>query len=137
LLATENGPNLAELRRVARRQVAIALERLDGVAEARVTGGREEEVRVEVDRYKMEAYGITLPELEGRLRAANVDINAGTLEEGSRVFLVRGLSRFKRPQDVAEVVVRYDRDSSGRLVPVRVRQIADVRMADREGRSPT
>ena len=41
LVALPDGPGLAELRRIAERQVAIALERLDGVAEARVTGGRE------------------------------------------------------------------------------------------------
>ena len=56
LVATENGPDLAELRQVARRQVATALERLEGVAEVRVTGGRERELRVLVDRYKLEAH---------------------------------------------------------------------------------
>ena len=36
LLAEEDGPDLAELRQVARRQIAIALERLEGVAVRRV-----------------------------------------------------------------------------------------------------
>jgi len=132
LVAREGGPDLAELRRVARRQVATALERLEGVGEARVTGGRDKEVRVEVDRYKLEAYDLTLPELERRVIAANVDINAGTLEEGSRVYLVRGLSRYRRPEDVAAVVVRYGLDSGGRRVPLRVADVAEVFLADKE-----
>ena len=45
LIAPDGRPDLAELRRVARRQVAPALERLDGVAEARVLGGREREIQ--------------------------------------------------------------------------------------------
>jgi HAE1 family hydrophobic/amphiphilic exporter-1 len=132
LLADENGPDLAELRRIARRQIATTLERLQGVAEVRVTGGREKQVQVMIDRYKLEAYGITLPELEGRLRAANVDINAGTLEEGGRVFLVRGLARYREPEDVADVVVRFVQDSAGRRVPVRVSDLGHVRLDDAE-----
>jgi HAE1 family hydrophobic/amphiphilic exporter-1 len=126
LAAPAGRPDLAELRRIAERQVAIALERLEGVAEVRVLGGREREIRVLVDRYRLEAHRLTMAEVEQRLVASNIDINAGTLEEGSRVYLVRGISRFRTPADVASVVVRYDRDASGRIVPVHVSDVARV-----------
>ena len=131
LVAPSGQPDLAELRRIAERQIATALERLEGVGEARVLGGREREVRVLVDRYRLEAHDLTLEALEARLIAANVDINAGTLEEHDRVFLVRGVSRFRRPEDVAEVVVKYDREE-GRTLPVRVADVAEVVLADAE-----
>ncbi|MCP4662004.1 MAG: efflux RND transporter permease subunit, partial [bacterium] len=131
LVAPSGRPDLAELQRIARRQVAPALEQLPGVAEVRVKGGREKEVRVLVDRYRLEAHGLTLGVLESRLRAANVDIDAGTLEEGGKVYLVRGLSRFREPEDVARVVVRYA-IQGGRRVPVRVSDVAEVILADRE-----
>ena len=101
LIAPSGRPDLAELRRLARRQVAVALERLEGVAEVRVLGGRDREVRVLVDRYRLEALGLTLGELESRIRSANVDIDAGTLEEGGDVYLVRGVQRFRDVADVA------------------------------------
>jgi len=132
LVAPSGQPDLAELRRIARRQVAPALEQLQGVAEVRVTGGREKEVRVVVDRYLMEAHGLTVATLETRIRAANLDVNAGTLEEGSKVWTVRGLSRFRRPEDVAQVVVGYRRDAAGGQVPVRVSDVAEVVLADRD-----
>ena len=135
LVAPSGQPTLAELRRLARRQVAPALEQLPGVAEARITGGREEEVRVLADRYRMEASGVSLARLEERLQAENVDISAGTLEEGSQVYLVRGMSRFRRAEDVANVVVLYltdQSDGSGRRNAVRVSDIAEVQVVDRE-----
>jgi HAE1 family hydrophobic/amphiphilic exporter-1 len=132
LVPAPDGPDLSELRRLARRQVAVALERMEGVAEVRVTGGRDEQVHVLLDRYRMEAHGLTLGEVEGRLRAANVDINAGTLEEGDRVYLVRGLARFRRPEDVGQVVLRYDRDAAGGRSAVRVRDVAEVRVGEAE-----
>jgi HAE1 family hydrophobic/amphiphilic exporter-1 len=131
LVAPEGRPDLAELRRISRRQVAPALEQLEGVAEVRVTGGRELEVQVRLDRYLMEAHGITIAELSARIAAANIDINAGTLEEGDSVFLVRGLSRFHRPEDVADVVVRFSREGN-RLVPVRVADLGEVVLTERD-----
>ena len=107
LVAPGGRPDLAELRQLARRQVAPNLEQLPGVAEVRVTGGREKEVRVELDRYKLDAFGVSLAHVEQRLNAENVDISAGTLEQDTEVYLVRGLSRFRKPEDAANVVVRY------------------------------
>jgi HAE1 family hydrophobic/amphiphilic exporter-1 len=132
LVAPQGRPDLAELKRIARRQVAPALEQLDGVAEVRVTGGRDKEVQVIVDRYLMEAHGVTLAALETRIRAANLDVNAGTLEEGSKVWTVRGLARFRVPADVAQVVVGYRSDASGNRLPVRVSDVAEVVVADRD-----
>ena len=132
LVAPAGRPDLAELRRLARRQVAPGLEQLPGVAEVRVTGGREQEVRVLLDRYRLEAFGVTLAEVESRLVAENVDISAGTLEEGSQVFLVRAMSRFRRPEDVERVVVRYlTTDENGRQV-IRISDLGSVEMVDRE-----
>lgn len=136
LASDPDGPDLAELRRLARRQLAPAMEQLADVAEVRVLGGRELEVRVQVDRYRMQAFGVTLGQLEQRLVAENVDIDAGTLEDRGQVFLVRGISRFRNPRDVERVVIRY-RTQTGAAgqetrQPIRVSDVAEVEIADAE-----
>ncbi len=132
LVAPDGRPGLAELRRLARRQVAPGLEQLPGVAEVRVTGGREQELRVLLDRYRLEAFGVTLAEVESRLSDENQDIAAGTLEEGSDVYLVRGMSRYRRPEDVAQVVVRYVGTNDTERRAIRVSDLGRVEMVDRE-----
>ena len=132
LSAPSGQPDLSELRRLARRQVAPGLEQLPGVAEVRITGGREKEVRVLLDRYRMEAFGITLAAIEGRLIEENVDISAGTLEEGAEVLLVRSVSRFRTPDDVRRVIVAYVSRSDGTRQAVRVSDIGTVALVDRE-----
>ena len=135
LVAPTGQPDLSELRRLARRQVAPALEQLPGVAEVRVTGGREKEVRVSVDRYRLEAFGVSLSLLENRLRSENVDVTAGTLEENDRVFQIRGLSRFRSADDVAAVVVRYmdnAQTAGGAGKAVRVADLGTVAVVDAE-----
>ena len=132
LVAPSGRPDLAELRRLARRQIAPGLEQLPGVAEVRVTGGREKEVRVQLDRYRLEAFGITLATVEQRLQAENVDIAAGTLEEGTEVYLGRGMSRFRAPEDVAGVVVRYVTGADGSRQAIRVSDLGAVELVDSE-----
>ena len=136
LIAPSGAPDLAELRRLARRQLAPALEQLPGVAEVRITGGREKEVRVSVDRYRLDAFGVTLAMLESRIASENVDVAAGTLEDDNRIYQVRGLSRFRSAEDVANVVVRYVADpnapeSSARKA-VRVQDLGEVALVDAE-----
>ena len=132
LVAPSGKPALAELRQLARRQVAPALEQLAGVAEARITGGRELEVRVSVDRYRLDAFGVSLNQLRWRLRDQNVDVEAGTLEERDQVFQVRGVSRYRSTEDVANVVVRYMSDDTGGRKAVRVSDLGTVELVDAE-----
>lgn len=136
LVAEEEGPDLAELRRLARRQLAPAMEELPDVAEVRVLGGRDLEVQVRVDRYRLEAFGVTLGQLEQRLTAENLDIDAGTLEDGGEVYLVRGIARFRDARDVERVVVRYrtQQGAAGQMTrqPIRVSDVADVAVAHAE-----
>ena len=78
---------------------------------------------------------MSLAMLESRLASENVDIAAGTLEEDERIFQVRGLSRFRTPADVANVVVRYLDDPNGQRnsrKAIRVADLGTVELVDAE-----
>ncbi|HLB31553.1 MAG TPA: efflux RND transporter permease subunit, partial [Gammaproteobacteria bacterium] len=130
LIATGDRIDLADLRQQAERQIAPALEQLQGVAEVRVTGGREKQVQVRLDRARLDAYGLTINDVRNRISATNIDINAGTLVEADRVFLVRGLSRFTGPEDIGRVVVSYVDAGQQGVVPVHVADLGEVMLAD-------
>ena len=130
LVSPDGRTDLAELKRIADRQLGPALEQLEGVAEVRVTGGRDREIQVRLDRTQLEAYDLTINEVRNRISATNVDVNAGTLVEADRVLLVRGISRFRGPEDVAATVVRYQESGSQSVAPLRVSDLGEVVLAD-------
>jgi HAE1 family hydrophobic/amphiphilic exporter-1 len=132
LVAAESQTDLADLRRLAERQIGPELEQLEGVAEVRVTGGREKQIQVRLDQTRLDAYGLTINDVRRRISAANVDVNAGTVVEDDRVLLVRGLSRFTGPEDVAAAVVRYQNEGSESVVPLYVADLGEVSLADAE-----
>lgn len=112
------------------------LESLDGVASAEREGGVENEVRVTLDPYLLEAFGLTPTAVVDRIQVANSDISGGTLREGQQSYLVKALGRLKDVDDVRELIVGERREAgSGAAavrVPVRVKDIGRVGLAHQE-----
>ncbi len=106
------------------------LEALDGVASAEVEGGSEKEVRVSLDPYLLEAFGLSPDAVINRIAQANADVSGGTLRENQQSYLVKALGRLDDINDVREVIVGEKRGGGGAVsgdrVPVRVRDVGTV-----------
>ncbi len=118
---------LAALRDLAERWLEPRLEAVDGVAAATVRGGRAPELLVLADRDALAARGLALEDLAQALRAAHVDLPAGSLRERDAVYLVRTVHELDAPEKLAATVVR---DGPGG--PVRVGDVARVERGARE-----
>jgi HAE1 family hydrophobic/amphiphilic exporter-1 len=103
------------------KEVRPLLERIDGVAEANVYGGREREVRVLADNERLAQRGLNIADLIEALRRENVNTSAGSISEGKRDYRVRVVGQFDSPSSVLEVEIA-NRD--GR--PVYVGDVATV-----------
>ena len=106
------------------------LEALDGVASAELEGGSEKEVRVSLDPYLLEAFGLSPDAVINRIAQADADVSGGTLRENQQSYLVKALGRLDDINDVREVIVGEKRGGggviSGDRVPVRVRDVGTV-----------
>lgn len=105
------------------------MERVPGVGGVNVYGGSRPQMRITVDPARMAQYGLTIPEMVERLRAANASISGGNVEEGKRRYVVRTEGEFETVEQVAAVVLRALRDpATGRIARVTLGDIADVTM---------
>ena len=103
------------------------IERVPGVARVDVYGGSERELRITIDPERMARYGLTVPYIITALRAANLSVSAGDVEEGKRRYVVRAVSQLNSVEQVRAVVLRSDIDAqSGRFARVSIADIADV-----------
>lgn len=97
------------------------LERVEGLSEVRVLGGREREVQVRIDADALAARQISMTEFVNALRRENVNVSAGQLPEGKRDVRFRVVGEYEDLEQIRLTVVAH-RDG----VPVRVRDLADV-----------
>ncbi|MDH5748496.1 MAG: efflux RND transporter permease subunit, partial [Rhodospirillales bacterium] len=103
------------------------MQRVPGIAEVRVWGGSNRELVVTIDPAKMARYGLTVPDVVDKLRAANASISAGDMDEGKRSYVVRTEGEFKTPEQVRAVVLRtLSNIETGRVARVTVQDIAEV-----------
>ena len=86
-------------------EVRQYIERVEGVADLFVGGGREDEMHIIVDSVKLASYNLTATQLINVLQSENVSVSAGTLGVGRRDYRIRTPAEFKTPEDIESVVI--------------------------------
>ncbi|HBS29384.1 MAG TPA: hypothetical protein DEB06_08035 [Phycisphaerales bacterium] len=89
------------------REVKPYIERIDGVAEVNVFGGRDREVRVLLDPVALAQRGLSHQQVIDALRNENRNVSAGTIAEGKRDYRVRVVGQFDSDQDVLDTIVAF------------------------------
>lgn len=135
--STHPGYDISTLFTPMDREVKPFLERIDGVAQVNIYGGREKEVRVLLDPSRLALRGISHQHVIDALRAENVNVSAGTIAEGKRDYRVRVTGQFAAPEEVLDTIVAYRapaENSSGLAVPVYVRDVGAVEVGHQKER---
>jgi HAE1 family hydrophobic/amphiphilic exporter-1 len=104
-LYLRGGRSLYQLRYVAEEVLKKDLESTDGVAAIKVNGGYEEEIEVRVDEGKLSLLGITIQDVNEKLRRENVNQAGGSLYEKEARYLVRARNEFVDLKDIMETVL--------------------------------
>lgn len=113
--------SLKALRRLAEDRIKTDLEAQEGTAAVKVSGGLEDEIQIRVDQQKLSQLGISINQVADRIRAENVNLSGGRLEEGNQRFLVRTLNEFQSVDEFRDAIVAYVADR-----PVHLRDVATV-----------
>ena len=112
---------LKALRRFAEDRLKPDLEAVEGSAAVKVSGGYEDEVQVLVDQQKLAQLGLSIDTVTRRIRAENVNLSGGRLEQGMQRFLVRTLNEFETIEQMANAIIAT-RDGQ----PIYLRDVASV-----------
>jgi len=93
-----------DLRRVA-EEVVDRLQSVQNTSVTTVIGGRPRLVRVDLQPQAVAARGLDLLEVRRALAGANLELPAGSLQQGNEEILVRGGSFFRSAGEVAALVI--------------------------------
>jgi HAE1 family hydrophobic/amphiphilic exporter-1 len=111
------------LKTIVEDEVAPRLERIDGVASARVFSMDEREILIDVDRASLESRGLTLDQIRLAVGAENLNVPAGSLVERHSEVLVRTMGEYKNLDDIRRTVVGMSATGE----PVYVADVAEVK----------
>lgn len=114
--------DVAEFYDYAERTVKPALERIPGISEVNIFGGREHQVQVRFDPVALAQRGISPAELQAALQADNINESAGDLAHGRLDVRFRVIGQYDSLEPIRRTVIKYDQ----RGAPIRVEDVAKV-----------
>ena len=126
MLAVQGSRTPEELRQFAEDVIQPRLEQLDGVASANVIGGREKSINVEIPRDRLEAYGLSISSVVQMIGAQNITSSGGTIAQGGSNYTISAEGTYKSVEDIKGTVVTYKQNANQEMVPILLRDLANV-----------
>ncbi|OGU29578.1 MAG: hypothetical protein A2057_12885 [Ignavibacteria bacterium GWA2_35_9] len=125
-----SGPyGLVKLKDIA-EDLQDEIEKLDGVLEAKISGGMEREVKVDVDLNKLAHYNVRFDDIINSINDENKTIPGGTIDVNKSSFIVRVPGEFDKPYIIEDIIIKLKEGK-----PVYVKDVAEVSYGFKEKNS--
>ena len=121
---------IQDLTHLADKTVKQQIQRINGVGQVDLVGGREREIQILVDPVKLAGVGLAISDVAGAVKAQNLEIPAGTVESGSRELTVKTRGEVKSAREIADILLPVTMGA-----PLRIRDVAQVVDGVEEARS--
>ncbi len=116
--AKESAPDLYH---IVDKQINNDLKRIKGIGSCSIIGGKQRQVKVELDRDAYQSRNISIQQVISMLQASNLNMPAGTLKMRTLGFALRTPGEYATVDEVADTIV-----GSYQNQPVYLRDIAKV-----------
>lgn len=122
--------SVRELSTYADEVLKEQFQKITGVGAVRLGGLRLRQVRVWLDRDRLNAYSISSYDVMRSLERQNIELPGGRIESGTKEYTVKIKGEFPAVQDFNNLIISYSRG-----VPVRLSDIGRAEDAMEEKRS--
>ena len=121
-IAATTSRDLEYLTHLLEQDLARRFEQIPGVGAITIRGGIYRQIRVELDRDRLKASGLTALDVHRAIGRENVTLPGGPVQSGTSDLYVRPMGEYESVAQVARTVVAR---AAGK--PIRVRDVAQVR----------
>ncbi|GHU55961.1 multidrug ABC transporter [Spirochaetia bacterium] len=128
LMVTAPNRSAEDLREITEDTIIPRIEQTPGVATASVSGGRQKIIRVEIPESRLEAYGLTVTQIQQMLAAQNMQVAAGTITEGGLSYILTTMGEYTSLEEMRNTVISYKGGGlvNGAIEPPRSVYLRDV-----------
>ncbi len=122
LLGISSGLDPVELTELVEDQIRYRFGKIPGVAQVDVWGGFNREVRIELEPDRIKAQRLPLDQILDAIRDANLDLPAGSIEQGRYEVTLRAPAEFQSIDQIRATVVAVQDGA-----PITLGQIAEIK----------
>jgi HAE1 family hydrophobic/amphiphilic exporter-1 len=104
------------------KKIQPVLSRINGVAQVNLVGGQEREIQVNLNASRLQAYGLSIAQVQQAILTSNLDFPTGSVKSQNQDILVRLAGKYKSVDELRNLVVTTSKEGA----QIRLREIADV-----------
>jgi HAE1 family hydrophobic/amphiphilic exporter-1 len=97
--------DLREITEIAKKQIKEDIETQRGVGSVSLIGGLERAINIILDTDRLVAYGLSIDQVKAAVRAQNIEIPGGRVDQGKKELILRTMGRVVRAQDFRDLIV--------------------------------
>lgn len=94
-----------DLYQIADKKIGQVIKHIQGVGSIGITGGKQRQINVDIDRNRLDAYKLPLSQVIGMLQASNITVPAGSLKVGGLQYSVRIPAEYKSIKEISDTIV--------------------------------
>ncbi len=128
-IGIKSNKNLSEIREYAEDDLKNLFEQVDGVASCQIWGGYENEIKIELNKNRMDAYNLSINTIVNILRMENMNVAGGDIKTPVREYTLRTLGEFTNLDQIRSIVVAIKNNT-----PVYLKDIAIVSEGSKEAK---
>ncbi len=129
-LGIKGDRTVKQLRFLADTRLRYRLAQVPGVGQVEITGGDAREVRVSIDKRRLEAWNLSINDVVSAIYRANTNVPSGHVTEGARDFDARLVGEFQSADQMNEI--RIPVQTGGGSTSLLLRDVARVQDTIRE-----
>ena len=104
--AISSAQSLRDTYEYVDKHIRRQLESVSGIGEVQLVGGRERQINIVLDPYRLRAYGLTAADVTKALRNENAQVPGGVVEQGDRQLVLRTRGRLQSIHQFADIPLK-------------------------------
>lgn len=97
---------MADIYSITEKIFAERFQQAGGVADIELSGGRVKEISIDVDKEKLNYYGLNLQDIIQNIKNENVFLSSGSVYTGVKQTTVRLTAQYEKPEDIENVQIK-------------------------------
>ncbi len=111
---------IEQLTEISKDVVKQKVQQVQGVGSVDIIGGRERQIKINVDPRKLVGHGITVDDVANAIKAQNIELPAGYFESGGQELTVKTKGEVHSVSEIEEILI------PGRNTGLKIKDVADV-----------
>lgn len=104
-LSVSGTPPPAKLYQLVQDQITSQISKIDGVGQVSLVGGSERQIKINIDKNKLDAYNVSISQVFQTVSKSNLEMPTGKIEGSLKQYTVRLLGKVKSLDELRNIIV--------------------------------